>query len=376
MRVGVIGCGLIAQVMHLPYLAELRDRYQIAALCDVSEDVLEGCARVYGVDATFTNWEDLVKESLDAVLVLISGNHAPMAIAAANAGMHVFVEKPMAISSSECAAMIAAAENAGVRLMVGTMKRYDPAYERLIELAPDVAGLRLVQSTTLESPLEPYVAHYPMVRPSGPPPAELIARWQAEERPIIDAAIGADASDDDRLCFRNQLLDTLVHELNMLRGALGEPDAVTYANLHPTCASINLRFGDADCHLSWVDVPGIARYKQDLSFYGPDGRVTISFPSPFLRSAPTRLSVEGGHPGTAHAWQHDEVFSYEEPFKRELIHFHDAITTGSEIRTPGVDGLRDLLLMEAIVRAHRTREPVLDPTALPKAAAAPAGGDR
>ncbi len=43
-RVGVIGSGLIAQVMHLPYLAELSDRFEIAALCDVSDEVVEACA--------------------------------------------------------------------------------------------------------------------------------------------------------------------------------------------------------------------------------------------------------------------------------------------------------------------------------------------
>ena len=49
--------------------------------------------------------------------------------------------------------MIEAAERAGVRLMVGTMKRYDPAYQRLLELLPDVDDLRMVRVTTLESPL-------------------------------------------------------------------------------------------------------------------------------------------------------------------------------------------------------------------------------
>jgi predicted dehydrogenase len=372
-RVGVVGCGLIAQVMHLPYLAELRDRFEVAALCDVSEEVLAGCARAYGVDRTFTRWEELLEEPLDAVLVLTAGNHAPIAIAAARAGIHVFVEKPMALSASEGAAMLAAAEESDVRLMVGTMKRYDPAYERLVALAADLDDLRLVRVTTLESALEPYVAHYPMVRPSSPPPTELIAQWQAEERLLVDDAIGADAGESDRYCYRNVLLDNLIHEFNMLRGALGEPTAVTYASLDPQCVAVNLRFGDAECHLSWVDLPGISRYSQQVALYAPDERLVLTLPSPFLRSAPTRLSVEGGEPGTAHAWQRDEVVSYDEPFKRELVVFHDSIVNGSEPRTSGVDGLRDLLLCQAVTRVHRTREPMENPTALPEAVATRGG---
>src|SRR5881628_307284 len=95
LKVGVIGCGLIAQVMHLHYLRELSDRFEIAAVCDLSADVREACAKEYGVPARFERWEDLVAHDLDAVFVLTSGSHAPAAIAAAKAGRHVLVEKPM-----------------------------------------------------------------------------------------------------------------------------------------------------------------------------------------------------------------------------------------------------------------------------------------
>jgi predicted dehydrogenase len=358
-RVGVIGCGLIAQVMHLPYLTELADRFELAALCDASPEVLAGCAERYGVERTFARWEDLVAEPLDAVLVLTPGSHAPMAIAAAEAGLHVFVEKPLALSPDEGAGMVAAAETAGVRLMVGTMKRYDPAYERLIELVDDVEDIRLVQSTTLESPLAPYVAHVPLIRASAPP--ALAGEHRAEEA-AISRALGPDASADERWTYRFVLLDNLVHEFNMLRGALGEPDVVRYARLDRRSAAVQLAFGNAECHLSWVDLPGIARYEQELAFHAPDERLVLTLPSPFLRSAPTRLRTEGGVPGTPRAWARDEVVDYDEAFKRELVEFHAAITEDRDARTPGLDGLRDLLLCAAVARAARTGTPVERPT--------------
>ena len=83
------------------------------------------CAR------TCADWRDLIATDVDAVLVLTSGSHAPIAIAAAEAGKHVLVEKPMCFSVAEGRAMIAAAERAGVTLMVAYNKRYDPAYRRL-----------------------------------------------------------------------------------------------------------------------------------------------------------------------------------------------------------------------------------------------------
>jgi predicted dehydrogenase len=373
-RVGVIGCGLIAQVMHLPYLAECSDRFELAALCDVSEDVLAACQQHYGVARGLTDWEELVADPLDAVLVLTSGNHAPMAVAAADAGLHVFVEKPMAISAAEGARMVSAARTAGVRLMVGTMKRYDPAYERLVELLPTLADVRLVRATTLESPLEPYVQHYRLARPSTPVAGADLQAARAEDERHLDDALGREADEDTRWCYRYVLLDNLVHELNMLRGALGEPTQVTFASLERQRAAINLSFGATDCHLSWVDLPGIARYRQELGFYAPDGRLVLTLPSPFLRSAPSRLTIEGGEPGTPHAWEREEVVSFEEAFKRELIAFHDAIVSGVEPRTSGLDGLRDLHLCEAVARVHMTGEPATDPTTLPAAVAAQ-GGD-
>jgi predicted dehydrogenase len=342
--------------MHLPYLAELDDRFEIAALCDVSPGVAAECARRFGVARTVTRWEGLLDEELDAVLVLTPGSHAPIAVACAEAGLHVFVEKPMCFSVAEGAKMLEAAERAGVRLMVGTMKRYDPAYERLVELAPSLADLRLVRVTTLESPLEPYVAHYPLARADDVAPATLEA-LRADDDARVEAAL-PDADEDTRWIYRSVLLDSLVHELNALRGVVGEPTAVRYADLRRHCVAVNLAFGEIECHLSWVDLPGIARYSQELAFYSPERRLSLLLPSPFLRSAPSELVVEEGEAGTARASRTVEVSAYDEAFKRELVELSECIRSGREPRTSGHDGLRDVALCTAIARSHLARQPI------------------
>jgi predicted dehydrogenase len=353
-RVGVIGCGLIAQVMHLPYLSELSDRFEVAAVCDLRGAVAAGCAERYGVQRVHARWEDLLAApGLDAVLIATSGDHAPIAVAAARAGLHVFVEKPMALSSADAASMIESAEAASVTLMVGTMKRYDPAYERLAELAGEVSDLRLVRVTTLESPFMPYVAHYPLIGIDGgaPPPAPEISD---SERGVLEVALGS-VDEETRWCYRWIMLDNLVHELNMLGGLLGEPTEIRFAHLSPRCVSVDMRFGTADCHLSWVDLPGIARYRQELSLYAPEQRLTLELPSPFLRSMPTRLLVEGGESGGPHSWAREELVSFGEAFKRELVEFSDCIRKRRAPRTSGHDGLRDMRLAEAIAKTHAAR---------------------
>jgi predicted dehydrogenase len=351
-RVGVIGCGVIAQVMHLPHLSQAPATFELAAVCDIAEPMAEACAARFGARAAFTDWREMLESELDAVMVLTSGNHAPIAIAAAEAGKHVFVEKPMALSVAGGRSMIDAAESAGVCLMVGTMKRYDPAYERLAALLPEIRGdLRLVRVTTLESPFEPYVAHYPLL-PPAPAPPELLAELRRADEATVDSVLG-DADEVARFGYRWLLLDNLVHEFNALRGVLGEPTEVVYASLARESVSVNLRFGDVPCHLSWVDLlSGIARYKQEFAFYAPAQRMTLELPSPYLRNEPSRLIVEGGEVGSTHSWAREEVLSYDEAFRRELDEFADCIATGRRPRTSGYDGLADLRLCEAVARAH------------------------
>ena len=75
-KVGLIGCGSIAQVMHLPYLRELNDRFEIAALCDLSEGLLRVLGQDYGVHHTYTDYRAMLEHAaLDAVMVL-SLHHA------------------------------------------------------------------------------------------------------------------------------------------------------------------------------------------------------------------------------------------------------------------------------------------------------------
>jgi predicted dehydrogenase len=355
LRVGVIGCGLIAQVMHLHYLRELSDRFEIAAVADLSEEVRSACAREYGVPRQFATWQELVAEPLDAVLVLTSGSHAPMAIAAAKAGLHVLVEKPMCFSVSEGRAMVDAASAAGVTLMVAYNKRYDPAYRRFVAEARTLTDARLMRVTTLESPLAPYVQHYNLHR-GGALPSAVVQALTDDNQARITAAIG-DADPLSRWAYHLVLLDSLVHEFSAMRGVLGEPDRLDFADIRETGLTTVMTFGATQCVFAWVDLPGIARYEMEFALYSPDRRLTLSFPSPFLRSMPTLLVTESGESGTPHSSRTEEITSFNESFKEELIHFHECATTGRPPITSGADTLHDIALCESVVAAHRSRTP-------------------
>jgi predicted dehydrogenase len=362
LRVGVVGAGIIAQVMHLHYLAELGDMFEVTAVCDIVGENARACADRYGIPAAYADWRELIAAPADAVLVLTSGSHAPIAIAAAEAGRHVFTEKPMCFSVDEGKAMVAAADEAGVTLMVGYPKRYDLAYTRFAQETAVVADARLLRVTTMESPFRPYVAHYPLVA-SAPLADEVASQLLAASAASVNAAIGP-ADDLERRVYLDVLLDTLVHEINSVRGLLGEPDRLDYVDLSEQQVTVMLRYGELRAAILWVDLPGIARYQMELVLYGPSRRVTLTFPSPFLRNEPSSLAIEGGDLGTARSWRSEEVVGYESGFRRELEAFHSCVTTGAVPVTSGRDGLADIAMCQAIIDCHRTGKPVLNPTAV------------
>src|SRR5262245_43194398 len=112
-KIGVVGCGLIAQMMHLPHLRELADLYEVVALCDVSPSTLKHAADAHGTARRHADYRDLLKEDIEAVAVLSGDSHGPVIVDALRAGKHVFTEKPMCYTLREADEILAAHTRAG-----------------------------------------------------------------------------------------------------------------------------------------------------------------------------------------------------------------------------------------------------------------------
>ncbi|AIQ57833.1 Gfo/Idh/MocA family protein [Paenibacillus borealis] len=133
-KVAVIGCGTISKKRHIPEYAA-NPNVELVAFCDPVLERAEGFAEHYGGRA-YTCYEEMLKsEKPDAVSVCTPNVlHAPCAIAAANAGAHVLVEKPMATNAADAAAMIEAANKNGVFLMAGQNQRLMPPHLKAKEI--------------------------------------------------------------------------------------------------------------------------------------------------------------------------------------------------------------------------------------------------
>ncbi|WP_256762405.1 Gfo/Idh/MocA family protein [Cohnella sp. WQ 127256] len=133
-KVAVFGCGAIAQRRHIPEYAA-NPNVELVAFADPVIERAQSMADTYG-GKSYSSYEELLKnEKVDAVSVCTPNFlHAPMTIAAANAGAHVLVEKPMASTAEEAEQMIEAAQKNGVYLMVGHNQRLMPPHVKAKEL--------------------------------------------------------------------------------------------------------------------------------------------------------------------------------------------------------------------------------------------------
>ncbi len=148
-RVGIAGCGKIAQVRHLPEYAA-HPGAQIWGLYDLNMDRARALADQYHAKAYASYAEMLADPQLDAVSVCsANAAHASMTIDALKAGKHVLCEKPMAVSPADCEAMVRAARESGRELMIGQNQRLAAAHVKAKELLDDGVLGRLITFTTV-----------------------------------------------------------------------------------------------------------------------------------------------------------------------------------------------------------------------------------
>jgi predicted dehydrogenase len=124
-RVGVVGAGAAAEGIHLPALARTSG-VETVALVDPAADRVAHLRKKFGVPAGYADHRDAIPHIDAAILGIPHQYHGPVAIDLLEAGIHVLVEKPMALSTAECDAMIQASERSGARLAVGLLRRFAP----------------------------------------------------------------------------------------------------------------------------------------------------------------------------------------------------------------------------------------------------------
>jgi len=352
MRVGVIGCGNIAQIMHLPHLKELHELFEVVALCDVSPGTLKYIGDYYGVTKRFPDYHGLLKEPLDAVAIFSADSHGQVITDALKAGKHVFAEKPMCFTLREADEILAAHKKAGTVCMVTYMKRYDPGFRYALPLIQKLKDLQAIHITILHPSEGNQIGHHD-VRRFPDVPAKAQKQLRAEQDALIREVIG-DFTPLERRVFANNLLSTLVHDINVLRALSGDPAEVLFTDVWAggegmlTC----MRYASGvRAIISLQYLPDLANYEETVAYYAKAGRVRLVFPSPFFRNMPTPVFVEGMEDGKP--VEKRVIASMQEAFKEELVHFAECVQKGKTPVTTPEEAKGDVALLHKIFTAIR-----------------------
>ena len=219
-KIGVIGCGAIAQVHHMPNLFELQDLFEVTCVCDVSAGAAQYVAGRFNVPKHVTDYRDLLAADVDAVLLCQSDPKTEIAIDSFRAGKHAFVEKPVCFSLEEMAAMTAACEQSGKVGQSGYMKLFDPGYEAGRREIAAMENIQFVQVNHLHPNNSLHVRQF-KVESFGDIPQSAVEARNAARAASLKEAVG-DVPDHVARAFFG-LSGSMIHDIYTMRHALAHP---------------------------------------------------------------------------------------------------------------------------------------------------------
>lgn len=328
-RVAMVGCGYWGRNLVRNFAA----LGGLAAVSDHDRDTAGRHAEEFGVPAkSFA--ELLADTSIDAVgLATPAEQHFAMAAEALDAGKHVFVEKPLALTVGEAESLRRKAADAGQILMVGHLLQYHPAFLRLKQLVHDGAlgRLQYIYSNRLN-----------------------LGKIRREE---------------------NILWSFAPHDISMILGLVGEEPSAVLAtgsnHLHDRIADVtttHLRFqGGVNAHIfvSWLH----PFKEQKLVVVGDRQMAVFDDGQPWeskLVLYPHQIEWREGRPEPQKAAAEPVPLEPDEPLKLECQHFLDCVEQRSTPRTDGSEGVRVLRVLQSAEASIESGRPVA-PTARPVA---------
>jgi len=350
LKVGIIGLGEVAQIIHLPILESLSDRYEISAICDISPLLLKAIGERYNVNNRYLEAGELTKQAdIDAVFILNSNEyHAEAAILALKNKKHVFIEKPICLTLKDADAIIQARDASGAQVMVGYMRRFAPAYVSAIEEIKqlnkiiyvrirDIIGanrLIIEQSSNVIHPLD-------ITR-------EALSDKQYRGQQMVKEAIG-ETSVELQAAYR-QLCNLNSHDLSAMRECIGFPKSVVSAaqwNGGKFITAI-LEFDGYNAILE-TGIDNQRRFDAHIQVYGDNKAITIQYDTPYIRHLPTTKIIEET---IGEAFNKTVVRpSFKDAYTIELEYFYDVVVKGVEPKTSVEDSKEDLNLIKMIINS-------------------------
>ena len=334
-RYAVVGLGHIAQIAVLPAFKHARRNSELTALVSGNRKKLDVLGKRYRVPhiAWYDQYDDLMRSgAIDAVYIALPNSlHAEYSIRAAEAGVHVLCEKPMAVTSKECAAMIQAARSHKTKLMI--------AYRLHFEAA-NLQALQIVKSGKLGEARFFSSLFSLQVRDDN-----IRTRRKLGGGTLYD--LGVYCINAARYLLQDEPSEVFAYTASQGERRFREIDEMTGAVLRfsgERLATFTSSFGATD----------IAAYE----IIGTKGRLRLDPAYEYAMALRHQLTVNGKTTS--------RVFGRRDQFAPELLYFSDCVIKDREPEPSGHDGLADVRIIEALYRSARIGKPVKIETKAPR----------
>ncbi|KAG4436539.1 hypothetical protein IFR05_007977 [Cadophora sp. M221] len=360
-RVGIIGCGQIAQVVHIPTLGFLSDLFCITYLCDVSQGALEHCQRKLPapVPRITKNAVELCSSSdVDVVFVLSSDEyHADQAVLALQHDKYVFVEKPATLNLQDIGRIQQAEKKSKGKLMVGYMRRYASVFETAIK---EIGGIDKILYARVRDIIGENAT---FVDQSGTFPKTFV---DFDEQDVSDRKERAtklvhQALEVECNATANSSATTMwralgglgTHDISAMREALGMPLAVL--GVHAGFPFWNVLFQYPGFAVSYESgINQVPQFDAHLEVYGQDKIVRVQYDTPYVKGLPITLHVSENVDGALKETVIRET--YEDAYTQELKRVYEWVKLGKEVKTTIEDARLDIEIFQMIIKADSHRK--------------------
>ena len=328
-RYAVVGLGHIAQVAVLPAFKTARNS-ELFALVSGDPKKLRTLGKKYRLEHLYS-YEHYGRAlaNVDAVYLALPNHlHRDYAVRAAAAGVHVLCEKPMAVSTEECRAMIHAAQHNHVKLMIAYRLHFEAGNLQAIEMAQSgkLGELRLFTSEFAQQVADRNVRVAQPVSRGGGPLYDMgvycinAARYLFRDEPIEVSAVAASKMDNrfDRV---------------------EEMDSVVMRFPHQRLATFTCSFGAAD----------VSRY----TLLGTKGLLEADPAYEYAQGIKLKLTIH----------DHSKMMNFpkRDQFAAELAYFSDCVLKDREPEPSGFEGMADVRIIEAIHESIRMKKAIALP---------------
>lgn len=327
-KLGIIGAGRIGK-LHAENVLFNINYVDIKSIADVYADKIKDWAYGVGIENVYSDYKQILNDpEIVAVMICSSTDtHSQITIEAANAGKHIFCEKPIDYDLDRIHTALDAVKKAGVKFQVGFNRRFDHNFKKVRETVKEgkIGDPQIIKITS---------------RDPAPPPVEYVK---------VSGGI---------------FLDMTIHDFDMARYLSGSEVVEVYTSaavlVDPAIgaagdvdtALITLKFANGAIGVIDNSRKAVYGYDQRVEVFGSKGGITVSNDTPTSAVLSTEAGVFSDKP------KYFFLERYKDSFVDELKEFFDCILNGKEPSVSGIDGLKPVLIGLAAKKSYETGKPV------------------